>query len=458
MKQLWWCIAGGWALFFWWPWLGHAAMAKLTHGVTSGEVTATSANIWARMDQAATLVVEYATSADFQHPRAGGQMSVSEQEDFTGVVSLTGLQPATRYYYRARPREAEDLTGETGSFVTAPAPELTADVTFVWGGDLGGQGFCRQPTYSIFRTMEAQAADFFLFGGDTIYADSPCPTPPNAPGSDFVAQTQTQFWAKYKYQREDEPLRALLANLPVYAVWDDHEVKNDFAGPTQPLTPLGLKAFLDYFPFPRIAQGAPPLYRSFRWGNRLELFILDNRQYRSPNAQPDGPGKTMLGPAQLQWLLDGLMASTTTWQVIMSSVPLSAETGNPTTGNDSWAKGSFSGGFDSELGKILTVLHQQQKRNVVWLSTDIHVARALSYDPDQDDIVDFHEFISGPLSAITGNLDPLDPTFHPRILYEETRFFNFGVVKIDGASGALKVDICDQEGKSHYTVTLAARL
>ena len=105
----------------------------------------------------------------------------------------------------------------------------------------------------------------------------------------------------------------------------------------------------------------------------------------------------------------------------------------------------------------MTALRAQQQHNVVWLSTDIHVARSLSYDPDRDGVADFHEFISGPLSAITGDLDPLDETFQPRLLYEETNFLNFGVVRIDGKTGSLTVEIRDQEGKAHYSLTLPAR-
>jgi alkaline phosphatase D len=456
LKQVWRRLVWGVALSAW-SIQSAAAAPILTHGVASGEVTANSAIVWARADRAATLVVEYAGNAAFRRSQTAGKVRVTAKTDFTGVVAITGLQPATRYYYRVRPTKTA-VTGVSGSFVTAPPAEQSHTVTLLWGGDLGGQGFCRQPAYAIFRPMAAQAADFFLFGGDTIYADSPCPSPPNAPGSDFVAQTQKQFWAKYKYQREDPELRTLLAGTPVYAIWDDHEVKNDFAGPTQPLTPLGLKAFWEYFPFPRPAQqNERRLYRSYRWGKHLELFILDNRQYRSPNTQADGPDKTMLGAAQRHWLLDGLASSTATWRIIMSSVPLSTQTGSPATGNDSWAKGAFSSGFDSELGAIVSTLQNSKKRNVIWLSTDIHVARMLSYDPDQDGAVDFYEFISGPLSAITGNLDPLDETFHPQVLYEETEFFNFGVVRIDGQSGALTAEIRDQEGKAHYTLTLPAR-
>src|SRR5262249_46970466 len=143
---------------------------RVTHGVASGDVSDTSAVIWTRTDSDATVVIEYATSPAFSNTQIGGQVHVSGETDFTGTVTLTGLQPATRYYYRVRPHTAEVAESVTGTFVTAPAPDKAADVTFLWGGDLGGQGFCRQPEYSIFAPMKAQGADFFLFVGDTIYA------------------------------------------------------------------------------------------------------------------------------------------------------------------------------------------------------------------------------------------------------------------------------------------------
>lgn len=457
MGQRWSWQAGG--LFLLFPFLlcPFVNAALLTHGVASGDVTATSAVIWVRTDGQATLAVEYAATPAFAEARPGGTIQTTPETDFTGTVTLTALRPATRYYYRIRSQDIPGAVSEVGSFSTAPEPGQQQSITFLWSGDLGGQGVCRRPEYTIFAPMRALAADFFIFVGDTIYADSPCPSPPNVPGSDFIAVTQEQFWAKYRYQREDRLFRELLAVTPVYVVWDDHEVKNDFSGPTEPLTPLGLKAFFDYFPIQRTAAEPQRLYRAFRWGKLLELFLLDTRQYRSPNLQADEPKKTMLGPAQLRWLLDGLASSTARWKVIVSSVPLSTYTGNLIRGHDSWAGGPLLNGFNRELGEIVTALHHRNLHNVAWLSTDIHIARLLSYDPTQDGTPDFYEFISGPLSAVTGDLKPLDPTFHPKVLYQETNFFNFGVVRIDGKSQTLSVEIRDQEGKVHYSLTVPAR-
>src|SRR5262249_23091903 len=328
----------------------------VSHGVASGDVTDSTAVIWARAAEDTTLLVEYATTAEFSDAQNAGALPVSAATDFTGTVTLTGLQPATRYHYRVRAQGAEVAASEIGSFITAPAADQPRDVTFIWGGDLGGQGFCRQPAYLIFTPMKMVEADFFIFEGDTIYADSPCTSPPNAPGADFKAVSQAEFWAKHRYQREDRLFREFLAVTPVYAIWDDHEVRNDFAGPTEPLTPLGLKAFLDYFPIQRVTEEPQRLYRSFRWGQSLELFVLGTCHSPIPNRQADGPDQTMLGPAQLRWLLDRLAASTATWKLIVSSVPLSAYTGSMLTGNDSWGKGEFSDGFDTELGKIVATL------------------------------------------------------------------------------------------------------
>jgi alkaline phosphatase D len=434
-----------------------AQAAPLPHGITSGEVSATNASIWARTGGEPAFTVEYATDPSFVAVLGTQTTTVSAATDFTGTVTLTALQPATRYYYRVRPQPSDAKEVASGTFTTAPLPEQRQNVTFLWGGDLGGQGFCRQPTYTIFSPMKTINADFFIFGGDTIYADSRCPSPPNIPGADFIATTQAQFWAKHRYQREDQFLKDLFATTSLYPIWDDHEVKNDFAGPHEPLTPIGLKAFFDYFPLQHLPEEPQRLYRSFRWGKQVELFLLDTRQYRSINAQDDGPDKTMLGPTQLRWFLDGIIASTATWKVLVSGVPLSALTGRILTGHDGWGGSSVADGFTTELRTIVSTLQTKRIRNVVWLSTDIHVARFFAYDPNNDGRPDFYEFISGPLSAITGNLDPFDQTFHPTVLYEETGFFNFGVVRVKGKDGALTVEIRDQEGKAHHALTLKAQ-
>jgi alkaline phosphatase D len=166
----------------------------------------------------------------------------------------------------------------------------------------------------------------------------------------------------------------------------------------------------------------------------------------------------MLGLAQRDWLLEGLARSTATWKVVATSVTLSTPKpgGKLAPGNDSWARGADGTGFQTELGMIINTILDRHVRNVVWLAADVHFAQVNVYDPDGDGIVDFHEFVCGPLSAAPGKALPPDPAFRPTTLYSEAGFMNFGLVTVNGAS--LNLDILDDAGVPRFTQTFQARV
>jgi alkaline phosphatase D len=415
-----------------------------------GDVDAGAAVLWVRGAREGEVAVEYG-------PAAGGttgtaRLRVSERDGLVARARLTGLVPGTRYVYRVRGPGAP----AGGEFATAPAPKASVPVRFVWSGDLGGGRFCRRVDagYRIFHAMRDRRPDFFLFVGDTIYADHRCTGPDVVPGADFVAFTLAQYRARHAYNREDPAFRAFLARTPVYAIWDDHEVRNDFAGPDEPLMETGRRAFLDYWPIVPPADDPGRLYRSFRWGRLLELFILDTRQYRSPNHEPDGPGKTMLGPAQRRWLLEGLAASPAVWKVVVSSVPLSVPTGR--AHRDSWSSASVWGlpepgaGFAHERDAILREAHERGVRNLVVLAADVHHAEVIRHQPFPG--FTFHEMIAGPLSATPGRPRPLDASLNPRSLFARGGMNNFGEVSVDPAG--LTVRILDEAGTVLFTHTI----
>ena len=419
--------------------------------VTVGEVTDASAVVWGRGFEERPLVVEYT-------PVAGGSSAVAsvglrQNDDFAGKIALMGLTAATRYAYRVR------HAGESveGSFVTAPARDQARPVTFLWSGDLGGGRLCRhiQEGYPIFRPMAQRKADFFLFVGDTIYADVRCGGPEWVPGYDFVATKLDGFREKHRYNRSDPGVQDFFRSTSVYAIWDDHEVKNDFSGPGEPLMPAGRRAFIEYWPVQPPLHEPARLYRKARWGKLLELFILDTRQYRSPNRDPDGPGKSMLGPAQRRWLIDNVSTSTTVWKAVVSSVPLSVPTGR--TGRDSWSNASMFGvpeenatGFAVERDLILRALRDRKVKNLFWIVADVHHAELIRHAPWPD--FAFHEFISGPLSATRGRPRPLDTGLNPRSLFGLGDIDNFGEVTIDSAG--LRVRIIDVTGQVRFSHTI----
>jgi alkaline phosphatase D len=199
------------------------------------------------------------------------------------------------------------------------------------------------------------------------------------------------------------------------------------------------------------------LYRTVRAGADLDVFILDTRQYRSRNADQDGPAKTMLGKTQLQWLLRRLAESTATWKVIVTTVPLSIPKGGGagSPGNDGWARGADGTGFERERQVIVDYILGQRVKNVVFLAGDVHYVQANAYDPNGDGVVDFHEFIAGPLSAAPGRLTSASVGLRPITLANEGGYMNFGLIRVTESS--FDVRVLDEDGVTRFSHHLSAR-
>ncbi len=278
-----------------------------------GEVTDRSAVVWARSSAPAEMVVDY---GDGRVARARSEAA----RDFTARVKLENLEPGTRYRYRVHfESDGESSAMVEGSFRTAPSSETPGAVKFVVGGDLGGHGFCRDATsgYSFFDRMRELGPDFFIANGDMIYADSDCPearpdggrnVPGDFPRIDDPAVDWTDadsvreiYLAHWRYNRADPSFQRFLLEVPVYSQWDDHEVINDFGAPWPRLAAApdrqgypvlvraGREALFDFHPLWPNAEEPERIYRSFRWGAYVELFLLDARSYRSANDREDSP-------------------------------------------------------------------------------------------------------------------------------------------------------------------------
>jgi alkaline phosphatase D len=380
-------------------------------------------------------------------------------------------------------------------------------ISFIWSADLGGQSYCRNADeggYSIFKSMQSLNPDFFIANGDMIYADGTCPaqgpiffnntsnqnmTWTNIPGNfksiadplvdwNNITEVRSIFMEHWKYNRNDTYFKEFLRNVSMYSQWDDHEIINDF-GAKWPYWNLftvnkegypnivneGRNAFFYYSPLDidnsnSSSNNTAPdhdkhIYRSFSWGKDLDIFLIDARSYRSHNhlADTSDSNKTMLGDEQLQWLKRELSNSNATWKVISSDVPISIPTGSNASilGRDGWANGnetnnySYYTGFERELTDLLKLIDEQNMKNIVFVTTDVHFPAFIKYNFDLNNdgnTTEVYELISGPLSALrTMSLadasrlglpfPKLDGTFDPSILYEEGNIFNFGHVRIE---------------------------
>lgn len=255
------------------------------------------------------------------------------------------------------------------------------------------------------------------------------------------------------------------------AQWDDHEVVNDFGaqwsryrtGIGEPsgyanLVEAGRRGFMNYAAIDTDRLDTDRIHRAFRWGAALDVFVIDARSHRSRNDLPDRAetGKTLLGAEQLDWLSAGLESSKAVWKVVSSDVPMSIPTGThaEVAGNDGWAGDET--GFERELRRLLARLDAADVTNLVFVTTDVHRAAVIGYSFDADgdgDPLVWHEIVTGPLNAGAAPRlvqSDLDPTFHPKLLYSEGSFFNFGQVTVarlrDGRMG-LRAAVRDTAGE-----------
>lgn len=387
----------------------------------------------------------------------------------------------------------------TGSLQLPPVRKR--DVTFVWGGDVCGQGWGINPDFGgmkIFESMRRLSPDFFIHSGDTIYADNVIPPEVTledgrrwknltSPEKSKVAETLDEFRGNYRYNLLDEPLRRFNAEVPILAQWDDHEVLNNWYpgkrmddDPRYAVKSVDLlaararRAFLDYLPLRYDQHDPERIYRAFPWGPSLEVLMLDERSYRGPNTANQqtimSDETAFLGRPQLEWIKERLWRSTATWKVIASDMPIGLVVGDAGGRFEAVANGDGPArGRELEIAALLQFIKQKRIRNVVWVTADVHYAAAHHYDPQRarfNDFLPFWEFVAGPLNAGTFGPGRMDDTFGPKVEFvsipkgmkgnrsplEGYQFF--GAVRIERMTESLTVTLHDLAGRELFRKTL----
>jgi alkaline phosphatase D len=206
-----------------------------------------------------------------------------------------------------------------------------------------------------------------------------------------VTETLANYRQRYAQYKTDPDLQAAHAVAPWLAVFDDHEVADNWARdvPEKPQRGFlarraaAFQAYYENMPLRRLSvpHGSDmQLYRRAQWGSLVTFHLLDTRQYRDdqpcgdrPNSdcpqRPD-PTRTITGAEQEKWLLDGLARSRARWdllgqQVFFSQVDLTPGPGrgfNP----DAWD------GYTGSRDRVVAGLRESAVRNAVVLTGDIH--------------------------------------------------------------------------------------
>jgi alkaline phosphatase D len=458
-----------------------ALAVAFTHGVASGDVTATSAVLWTRTDRAAALRAEVASDPEFRSAVLSREASANASADFAVKLVVELLEPGRSYYYRFTDGESYS---DTGTFRTAPPRAAAATVRFVFSGDSDGTRVDGRPAFNEFEVLDAarrENPDFFVYLGDTVYADSgrrPAP-----------ARTLDEYRALYQENREYPALRRLLAAASTYAIWDDHEVRNDYEGQTVDpvLYANGRRAFLEYMPvrelaFPdRVSCAGDPLFRLFRWGSEVDLIILDERSCRSADAEhacagdwapalspflrlalrltpnpPEGclaalrdPARTFLGGFQKLVFKAALLYSRARFKFVINELPIQQLFAFP---YDRWE------GYAAEREEILRFIRDNHIRNVVFLTADTHATLVgkvvLDRFVDPAPVAD--EFVVGPIATTTFGRElqrtfPISPEDYQRILETvgvecaELDAYSYGLVEV--RNGVASISLKNERGE-----------
>jgi alkaline phosphatase D len=238
--------------------------------------------------------------------------SVDPSADFTRQIKLVGLRPGTRYQVRVETRAPDGTVGRSleGGFQTAPDPDVAARVVFTvsTGQMFGDQD--RPDGFQIYPTMLKLDPDFFVHTGDIVYYDR---------------LAKTLDLAHWHWQRTySRPTNVdFHRQVASYFIKDDHDTWINDCWPTMKTSAMfeftfqqGLRVFTQQVPMGERS------YRHVRWGKDLEIWLVEGRDFRSPNNMPDGPDKTIWGAEQKAWFKRTVQASDATFRVLISPTPI----------------------------------------------------------------------------------------------------------------------------------------
>ena len=154
---------------------GAAAKAKgFSYGVAAGDVTSSSAILWAKADKPGTTYLQVVDSFSFKacdKEHSYAKVKAKKSNDNTVQKKVKKLEPDTAYKYRFC------TTGggksETGKFSTAPKPKTKRTIEFAISGDqdarpVPGESEPYWNDFEIWNAIRGQRNDFNVLLGDTI--------------------------------------------------------------------------------------------------------------------------------------------------------------------------------------------------------------------------------------------------------------------------------------------------
>ncbi len=226
---------------------GSAHAAAVFDAVAAGDMTASDAILWTRVDNggaATNLTAQVATDAAFANVVWSGVGSTVATNDFTLKLDATGLASNQAYYYRFTGAAG---TSQVGQFSTNPAPTQAASFKVGFSGDADGRfrPYISLANFGTAANPGSQGLNAFIFLGDTMYETAstgspavPVLTPASTPAASQAALPVynqkylenitgvTAATGASTTATGQQGLSPFLAGVGTYTLLDNHELGN----------------------------------------------------------------------------------------------------------------------------------------------------------------------------------------------------------------------------------------
>ncbi|MFC0110973.1 alkaline phosphatase D family protein [Kibdelosporangium aridum] len=418
-------------------------------GVASGDPSSTGVVLWTRLAPEpfdvgggmprVKVPVEWQVATDerFRRIVAHGSAWALPELAHSVHVEVNGLAPDREWFYRFRYRNDISPVGRTR---TTPA-------LYKSGGALAfAFASCQDWAsgyYPSYRHMADDDLDLVVHLGDYVYEGGiPADGGYRKTSTPDVLRKAPQDLERWRMQyalfKSDLDLQAAHARFPWLVTWDDHEVKNDYAGTQQEhagdITELRAAAYQAWYEHQPVRLRSH-IYRRMRWGRLAQLDILDGRQYRSvppcgwgeADACTGGyaPDVTMLGFPQEKWLFDGFAASAARWNIVGSNVMVGRLDHDGASGNRLWH--DAWDGYPAARKRLTDAWVNHRVSNPVVVTGDWHSTFVNDIHRDFDrpgSPVVATEFVGTSISS-NGDGEVYGPYYGPMIKYNpHIKFFD----------------------------------
>ncbi|NOY50704.1 MAG: alkaline phosphatase family protein [Chlorobi bacterium] len=397
--------------------------------------------IWLQTTKQARVFIRYHRQGT-KDVHITNTLTTNKDDAFTAMFIADTLEPGNIYEYEVYVNGKKEEFGFETRFKTQKLWKWRSDApdfSFLMGSgayinetryDRPGKPYGGD--YKIYNAMAKSGADFMLWLGDNVY----------------LREADWNSWTgivhRYTQARQTPELRKFIASMHNYAILDDHDFGPNDSDRSFWNRNQTLKAFELFWANPSYGVGdIKGAITSFEYAD-CEFYLLDNRSYRNPNKRIED-NKTELGEDQLQWLFDNLSSTYAQFKfVVMGGQLLSTSREYESYSNH---------GFAGERQRIIDFIQQNNIKNVVFLTGDVHFSEVSVLKQEGKPTI--WDITSSPLNS-GANTHASSQKNELRIPGSVIMQRNYTEIKVvgDKEQRHLEINYFDVDGKKLYSIEL----